>query len=279
MGIARQIFNSQYANTSIIDLFGKINKIDENGKTFWWLCLNEASNYLTFLRICELASCCCVIKNGKGFDIRVDINENLVLVSDIRKWLLTRKVIDCIGSDYGTIEKICTLRIYRLWILFRKKISWLKKLYSLQETKVKYEKSKSEDKKDDETDNKQEEKVTESKFKIDESQQTEESSNTQSSWWSSWSRWGSQKRDHSDDENEEGEKWCSSFFSMPETEKDKTEFSSQASKVSTQKSSSQAINILTQTSLDKNNDQNDDDDEGKTSFYVKVGKHKRLKYY
>ena len=34
MGIARQIFNSQYANTSIIDLFGKINKIDENGKTF-----------------------------------------------------------------------------------------------------------------------------------------------------------------------------------------------------------------------------------------------------
>ena len=138
MGIARQIFNSQYANTSIIDLFGKINKIDENGKTYWWLCLNEASNYLTFLRICELASCCCVIKNGKGFDIRVDINENLVLVSDIRKWLLTRKVIDCIGSDYGTIEKICTLRIYRLWILFRKKISSFKKLYSLQETKVEY---------------------------------------------------------------------------------------------------------------------------------------------
>lgn len=85
MDIARQIFNSQHANTSIIDLFGKIYKINENGKTFWWLCLNEVGNYLTFLRICELASCCCVIKNGKSFDIRVDINENLVLVSDNRK--------------------------------------------------------------------------------------------------------------------------------------------------------------------------------------------------
>lgn len=34
MDIARQIFNSQHANTSIIDLFGKIYKINENGKTF-----------------------------------------------------------------------------------------------------------------------------------------------------------------------------------------------------------------------------------------------------
>lgn len=32
-------------------------------------------------------------------------------------------------------------------------------------------------------------------------------------------------------------------------------------------------------SVDKDNNENDDDDEGKISFYVKVGKHKRFKYY
>ena len=84
MEVARQIFNSQHSTTDLIDLFGKRCKIDENDQTFCWLCLNEVSNYLTFLRICELANHCCIIKNERGFDIRVDIKENQILVSDIR---------------------------------------------------------------------------------------------------------------------------------------------------------------------------------------------------
>ena len=44
-----------------------------------------------FLRICKLANHCCVMKNDKGFDIRVDMKENAVLVNDMRKWLLSRK--------------------------------------------------------------------------------------------------------------------------------------------------------------------------------------------
>ena len=84
MEVARQIFNSQHSTTDLIDLFGKRCKIDENDQTLCWLCLNEVSNYLTFLRICELANHCCIIKNERRFDIRVDIKENQILVSDIR---------------------------------------------------------------------------------------------------------------------------------------------------------------------------------------------------
>ena len=52
MDIARRLFNDQHPTTSLIDLFGKRYKIDENDKVFRWLCLNKASNYLTYLRIC-----------------------------------------------------------------------------------------------------------------------------------------------------------------------------------------------------------------------------------
>ena len=34
------------------------------------------------------------MKNDKGFDIRVDVRENGILVNDMRKWLLSRKMID-----------------------------------------------------------------------------------------------------------------------------------------------------------------------------------------
>ena len=54
------------------------------------------------------------MKNDKGFDIRVDMKENAVLINDIRKLLLPRKMIDCIGNDYGANENICTFRIYKL---------------------------------------------------------------------------------------------------------------------------------------------------------------------
>ena len=42
------------------------------------------------------------------------MRENAVLINDIRKWLLSRKMIDRIGNDYGANENICTFRIYKL---------------------------------------------------------------------------------------------------------------------------------------------------------------------
>ena len=116
MNIARRLFNDQHPTTSLIDLFGKRYKIDENDKVFRWLCLNKASNYLTYMRICKLADHCCVTKSDRGFDIKVDMNENPILVKDIRDWLLTRKIKDRYGNDFGTIENICS---FRTWIILR----------------------------------------------------------------------------------------------------------------------------------------------------------------
>ena len=116
MNLARLIFSNQYCATGLIYLFGKRYKINENDKSFHWLCLNKASNYLIFWAICQLADHCCVMKNDKGFHIGVDMKENAVLINDIRKWLLSRKMVDRIGNDYGANENICTFRIYKLWI-------------------------------------------------------------------------------------------------------------------------------------------------------------------
>ena len=103
MDIARRLFNHQHQKTSLIDLFGKRYNIDENDKIFQWLCLNEAINYLTYMGICKLANHCCVMKCERGFDIKIDMNENPVLVKDIREWLLTRKIKDHYGNEIGTI--------------------------------------------------------------------------------------------------------------------------------------------------------------------------------
>ena len=51
------------------------------------------------------------MKNDKGFDIRVDVRENGILVNDMRKWLLSRKMIDRTGNDYGTYKYISSFRI------------------------------------------------------------------------------------------------------------------------------------------------------------------------
>ena len=59
-------------------------------------------------------------------------------------------------------------------------------------------------------------------------------------------------------------------------------FSSQASNVSTQTISSQPVNIPTQTSVDKYDNEKDDgvdNDEEKAEFFVKFGKHKKFKYF
>ena len=172
--------------------------------------------------------------------------------------------------------------------LFRQKMSWFKKLYSSQETKVVYGKLKSESKDDNKKEYAEEqEAVTVGEFKIDESQESS-SSSTQSRCfsWSGLSRqFSTQKRKLSDDENEdeEDEKLWSYFCSTQETKKeDETPFSSQTSNISMQTISSQPINIPTQTAVDKDgnkNDDGDDDDEGKIAFYVKVGKRKKFKYF
>ena len=66
-----------------------------------------------FLRICELANHCCVIKNERGFNIRIDIEENKILVNNIKNYFLTRKIQDHVGHC-RTIEKIYMFRIYKL---------------------------------------------------------------------------------------------------------------------------------------------------------------------
>ena len=92
------------------------------------------------------------------------------------------------------------------------------------------------------------------------------------------------KREFSDVDEEE-DQWWSSFCSKERNKsKSKSEslFSSQAS------TSYQATNIPTQTCVDKddNKDNNedddnddDDDDDRKVEFSLKVGKHKKLKFF
>ena len=68
----------------MIDLFAKRYKIDEKDHVFRWLCLSEVGDYYLFLKVCELANQCCVVKTDKDFDITVDVRENAVLVKDIK---------------------------------------------------------------------------------------------------------------------------------------------------------------------------------------------------
>ena len=89
------------------------------------------------------------------------------------------------------------------------------------------------------TDDKQEgedEKITESEFKIDE---TQNSQSSQSSWWSSWSslssQYSSQTRELSNDkDDEDDEKWWQSFCNSPD-----------------KKEKEEPMEILTQTAVDK----------------------------
>ena len=130
MDVARKVFNSQHCTTYLIDLFGKRYNIDERDQTFRWLCLNEVDNYLTLKRICELGKHCSY-KSEKGYDIKVDIKENENLVCDIRNWLLTRKLE---RSYYmcGSIENICSFRIYKLFMNYYK--------YNVDKANVRFQK-------------------------------------------------------------------------------------------------------------------------------------------
>ena len=44
-------------------------------------------------RVCELANHCFVVKIDKGFDITVDLRKNAVLINDMNKWVLNRRMI------------------------------------------------------------------------------------------------------------------------------------------------------------------------------------------
>ena len=87
--------------------------MNEKDHVFRWLCLNEIGDYYLFLRVCELANHCCVVKTDKGFDITVDVRENAVLINDMKKSLLNRRIIKR-GSPngYDPNENISSYRIY-----------------------------------------------------------------------------------------------------------------------------------------------------------------------
>ena len=53
------------------------------------------------------------MNNDKSFNIRVDMRENAVLINDMRKWLLRRKIIDRTGNDDSTYKYISSFRIYK----------------------------------------------------------------------------------------------------------------------------------------------------------------------
>ena len=95
-------------------MFAKRYKINEKDHVFHWLYLNEVGDYYLFLRVCELANHCCVVKIDKGFDITVDVRENAVLVNDMKKWGLNRRMIKR-GSPngYDPNENISYYRILR----------------------------------------------------------------------------------------------------------------------------------------------------------------------
>ena len=57
------------------------------------------------------------MKCERSFDKKIDMNENPILVKDIREWLFTRKIKDRYGNEIGTIENICSFRIYKWFIL------------------------------------------------------------------------------------------------------------------------------------------------------------------
>ena len=89
--------------------------MNEKDHAFRWLCLNEIGDYYLFLRVCELANHCCVVKTDNGFDITVDVRENAVLINDMKKLLLNRRIIKR-GSPngYDPNENISSYRIYKL---------------------------------------------------------------------------------------------------------------------------------------------------------------------
>ena len=115
MNIGTEILHNIQTTTDLIDSFVKRYKINENDHTFRWLMINEVDSYLVCHRVFQLVNKCAVIKKGRGFDIIVDNIENTVLVEDMKKWVLHRKVN--IHQSYNPNDTISTYRIYRFNII------------------------------------------------------------------------------------------------------------------------------------------------------------------
>ena len=105
----KEIFNDKHSENEIINLLEKRYDINEKDDVFCWLCSNKVGHYCIFLRICELASNCCVKKHEKGFDIIVNKEKNKVLIDDMNKWVLNRWIHK---MSYSNTEKISSYRIY-----------------------------------------------------------------------------------------------------------------------------------------------------------------------
>ena len=71
--LGKKFFNDKHSENEIINLLGKRYDINEKDDVFCWLCSNKVGDYCIFLRICELASNCCVKKHENDFDIIVNI--------------------------------------------------------------------------------------------------------------------------------------------------------------------------------------------------------------
>ena len=149
------------------------------------------------------------------------------------------------------------------------KMSWLKKVFSSQssqETKFVHETSKNESEKDKKDNDRQ---IIESKI---EEENKESSQGSDSSWFSSWSvlsttfDWPKSKKRGFGAGDEEEDKWWSSFCSKERNEsKSESFFSTQ---VSSSTQSSQATNIPTQTFVDKDGNEDDDEDDSKVEFFI-----------
>ena len=155
-------------------------------------------------------------------------------------------------------------------------MSWLKTVFgsqSSQETKFYHEKSKEEWEK-------KEEEPQISELKIDEGN-NENSQESDNSWFSSWSDLSTtfdlpkgENRKFSNGDEEE-DKWWSAFCSKERNEsKSESVFSTQPSQAT------QATNIPIQICVDRDDNKSDDDeDDSKVEFFLKVGKHKKFKFF
>ena len=150
-------------------------------------------------------------------------------------------------------------------------MSRLKKIFgsqSSQETKVYYEKDTQTTKNED------------NKTKITESylEQLSHTQSTQDSWWSSWSGlsqpFSSQKGKKRDLSNDKQEQWWESFS----TESTKKDESSQYASSSSQQKVDEPESSSSSQPKEEDTKVNDEKDDAKVSFYLKVGKYKKFKY-
>ena len=198
-----------------------------------------------------------------------------------RSQVVMKNLDDCNNIQYISKRRKRTFyKKFSLLLSENRKMSWLKKVFSsqsLQETKVAYETSNNEGEKYKKT---MILKLANWKLKKRIKKSSQGSDN---SWFSSWSGLSttfcspeSKKKEFSNDDEEE-DNGGGLLVARKETKaKAKAFFFFQA------RTSSQATNTPTQTCVykDDNKDNNqDDDDDSKVEFFLKVGQHKKIKFF